>query len=404
MIISNKKNAAMSALRNQHVNGTRASTTSNKSNLNKSYELHSVSNNSSMSSTDNDCYRFCLSDYKANNFVETDLLETNIKEIEYTLFRLMDNEKEVAANRSQTRLASISNVKNKLYMGENSVRRTRIASVTKNRKNSSNNNSSLSPEVSSCSKENIDPAPNTFLDSSPYFSSPESKSNGNIYSYCDMTGYASNHVPSSILNSSYSAISINSVDHSSPRVYQNYDSFSNSPKLSPSPSIIKKKNLMNMQYYGESNFGNSDHYMSNNAIESSNVHVANKNLSYTYHSQDGLNQMNYNNKSESPFQSPNPNQSNGVDSFKSNNQTNNNNNNKKSVKMSVPSNKRQVLEEEFRKEKYPCNEKLQKLSNRLNMKYDEVQNYFKKRRREEKETNNKFTNLVKLLNNYLEQE
>lgn len=159
-----------------------------------------------------------------------------------------------------------------------------------------------------------------------------------------------------------------------------------------------------MQYYGESNFGNSDHYMSNNTIESSNVHVANKNLSYTYHSQDGLNQMNYNNKSESPFQSPNPNQSNGVDSFKSNNQTNNNNNNKKSVKMSVPSNKRQVLEEEFRKEKYPCNEKLQKLSNRLNMKYDEVQNYFKKRRREEKETNNKFTNLVKLLNNYLEQE
>ena len=76
---------------------------------------------------------------------------------------------------------------------------------------------------------------------------------------------------------------------------------------------------------------------------------------------------------------------------------------KKSVKMSVPSNKRQILEEEFRKEKYPCNEKLQKLCIRLNMKYDEVQNYFKKRRREEKETNNKFSNLVKLLNNYLEQ-
>jgi len=76
---------------------------------------------------------------------------------------------------------------------------------------------------------------------------------------------------------------------------------------------------------------------------------------------------------------------------------------KKSVKMSVPSNKRQILEEEFRKEKYPCNEKLQKLCSRLNMKYDEVQNYFKKRRREEKETNNKFSNLVKLLNNYLEQ-
>ena len=38
------------------------------------------------------------------------------------------------------------------------------------------------------------------------------------------------------------------------------------------------------------------------------------------------------------------------------------------------------------------------------MRYDEVQNYFKKRRREEKETNNKFSNLVKLLDNYLEQE
>ena len=62
------------------------------------------------------------------------------------------------------------------------------------------------------------------------------------------------------------------------------------------------------------------------------------------------------------------------------------------------------LEEEFRKEKYPCNEKLQKLSNRLNMKYEEVQRYFKKRRSEEKETNNKFSNLVKLLNNYLETE
>jgi len=79
-------------------------------------------------------------------------------------------------------------------------------------------------------------------------------------------------------------------------------------------------------------------------------------------------------------------------------------NNKKSVKMTVPSSKRQVLEEEFRKEKYPSNDKLQKLSVKLNMRYDEVQNYFKKRRREEKETNNKFSNLVTLLNNYLEQE
>lgn len=72
--------------------------------------------------------------------------------------------------------------------------------------------------------------------------------------------------------------------------------------------------------------------------------------------------------------------------------------------MTVPSSKRQVLEEEFRKEKYPSNDKLQKLSVKLNMRYDEVQNYFKKRRREEKETNNKFSNLVTLLNNYLEQE
>jgi hypothetical protein len=77
---------------------------------------------------------------------------------------------------------------------------------------------------------------------------------------------------------------------------------------------------------------------------------------------------------------------------------------RKSVKMTVPSNKRQVLEEEFRKEKYPSNEKLQKLSAKLNMRYDEVQNYFKKRRKEEKETNHKFSNLVKLLNNYLEED
>ena len=78
--------------------------------------------------------------------------------------------------------------------------------------------------------------------------------------------------------------------------------------------------------------------------------------------------------------------------------------NRKSVKLSVSSSKRQILEEEFRKEKYPSNEKLQKMSLKLNMRYDEVQNYFKKRRREEKETNHKFTNLVKLLDNYLEQE
>lgn len=131
--------------------------------------------------------------------------------------------------------------------------------------------------------------------------------------------------------------------------------------------------------------------------------------SYTnYNSQDGLNQANFCNspqysKNDLSFHSPNP--SGSIDNFKSNsNMTGNCNNGKKSVKMSVPSNKRQILEEEFRKEKYPCNEKLQKLSNRLNMKYEEVQRYFKKRRSEEKETNNKFSNLVKLLNNYLETE
>jgi hypothetical protein len=77
---------------------------------------------------------------------------------------------------------------------------------------------------------------------------------------------------------------------------------------------------------------------------------------------------------------------------------------RKSIKMSVPSNKRQILEEEFRKEKYPSSDKIQKLSAKLTMRYEEVQNYFKKRRKEEKETNHKFSNLVKLLNNYLEQE
>lgn len=136
-----------------------------------------------------------------------------------------------------------------------------------------------------------------------------------------------------------------------------------------------------------------------------------KNFNYNYRSQEGLNQNfcspQYS-KSDLSFQSPKP--SNSIDHFNKSNhnlsssQSSCGSNSKKSVKMSVPSNKRQILEEEFRKEKYPCNEKLQKLSNRLNMKYDEVQRYFKKRRTEEKETNNKFSNLVKLLNNYLEAE
>ena len=154
-----------------------------------------------------------------------------------------------------------------------------------------------------------------------------------------------------------------------------------------------------------SNYLGSHHDLSNKSKNFNNYS--------SYNSQECLNQNfcspQYN-KSDLSFHSPNPSNNNN-DSFKSIQNLNNNShggnsagNSKKSVKMSVPSNKRQILEEEFRKEKYPCNEKLQKLSNRLNMKYDEVQRYFKKRRTEEKETNNKFSNLVKLLNNYLETE
>lgn len=120
------------------------------------------------------------------------------------------------------------------------------------------------------SKENIDPNRNSlndslFLDTPPYFSSPgnltnliktyshssstfflpfpqiESKSNQNS-NYCDLNTLANNHLPHhSLLNNSYSAMSINSVDHSSPRVYQNYDSLLSSPKLSPSPTPYRKK-------------------------------------------------------------------------------------------------------------------------------------------------------------------
>jgi hypothetical protein len=116
-------------------------------------------------------------------------------------------------------------------------------------------------------------------------------------------------------------------------------------------------------------------------------------------------------QSNSSYASPIANYANfdqrGMHAMRNTNNNGNNRNNycfntRKSVKMTVPSNKRQVLEEEFRKEKYPSIEKLQKLSTKLNMRYDEVQNYFKKRRKEEKETNHKFSNLVKLLNNYLE--
>jgi len=444
----------MSLLKNQQINITsssrRRSSNSNKFNLNKSYENNSGSNNSSISSADSTPnnkfnsneydYKFCLNDYKSSNYIETDLLETNIKEIEFTLFRLMDNEKEAALNRNTNRLNSISNVKNKLYLGDTTTRRSRIASITKNRKNS-NNNSNYSPEINASfkngfnnttshnisidsfkqqqiqskyiSKENLDPNRNNlsdslFFDSSPYFSSPKSKYSSHGNNQCELNSI-SNNLPSSILNNSYSAVSINSIEHSSPRVYQKYDSF-HSPKLSPSPSLYKKRNLMNNQYYGEHNFNNTEQYL-NIQSENSNSNLYNssnniKNLTCNYNTPPESFNQNFtgNYKSDNSFQSPNQNSNDSIENFKLCNQTLNNQVNKKSVKMSVPSNKRQILEEEFRKEKYPCSEKLQKISNRLNMKYDEVQNYFKKRRREEKETNNKFSNLVKLLNNYLEQE
>lgn len=409
----------------------RRSSTSTKS---KPCYVQCVSNDTSLSSCESNSFR--------TNFLDSDLLETNIKEIEYTLLGLMDNE--AANTRSSQRLASISSMRNKLYSGENSGRRGRIASINKNRKTSISSN--MSPEsiqgiLSNSSshnisydsynqqvpyhqssryfsKENVDPNnrnslnDSLFLDTPPYFSSPESKSN-QTSNYCDLNTLVNNnnnnnnHLPThSLLNNSYSAMSINSVDHSSPRVYQNYDSLLNSPKLSPSPTPYRKKNgeilMVKTACYYENTFNNNDHSY--------------KNFNYNYRSQDGLNQNfcspQYT-KSDISFQSPKP--SNSIDHF---NKSSNHNLNssgqqqqqqqqsssKKSVKMSVPSNKRQILEEEFRKEKYPCNEKLQKLSNRLNMKYEEVQRYFKKRRTEEKETNNKFSNLVKLLNNYLEAE
>lgn len=423
----------------------RRSSNSNKSSLNRSYYIQSPSNNSSINSS-------CDSgNSNRASFIESDLLETNIKEIEYTLLGLMDNEA-AAANRNSQRLASISSVKNKLYSGESVGRRGRIASINKNRKTS---NSNVSPEGLhgilslsntqniSCDsfngtsqqgfvfptskylcKENADPSRQNepiFLDTPPYFSSPESKSN-QYNSYRDNISSLTNNqlaAHSQVLNSSYSALSINSIDHSSPRVYQNYDSLLNSPKLSPSPTPYRKKNgeiiMVKTPCFYENSFGNNNEsgYLGSHQDISKSKNFNNYN---NYHSQEGLNQNfcspQYK-KSDLSFHSPNPSNN---DSFKSSqNHLNSNshsgnisssggNNSKKSVKMSVPSNKRQILEEEFRKEKYPCNEKLQKLSNRLNMKYEEVQRYFKKRRTEEKETNNKFSNLVKLLNNYLETE
>lgn len=418
----------------------RRSSNSTKSNLNRFYYTQSPSNNSSSTCGS------VLNINNKSNFLESDLLETNIKEIEFTLLGLMDNE--AVASRNSQRLASISNAKTKLYSGEGTSRRGRIASVNKNRKNS-NTSANMSPESIqgilsnssshniSCDsynpnslfqtsryscKENADPNrhisnDSIFLDTPPYFSSPESKSN-QYNNYRELSSLSNNHLSThSMLNNSYSTMSINSVDHSSPRIYQNYDSLLNSPKLSPSPTPYRKKNgeiiMVKTPCYYENNFTNNEQGYLNNKHENN----KGKNFNYNYQSQEGLNRNfcspKYN-KSDFSFQSPNAN--NSIDSFKTNLNNNSNNHShsngsnssnsssKKSVKMSVPSNKRQILEEEFRKEKYPCNEKLQKLSNRLNMKYEEVQRYFKKRRTEEKETNNKFSNLVKLLNNYLEAE
>ena len=77
----------------------RRSSNSNKSSLNRTYYIQTPSNNSSISSCDS-------ATSKTTSFIESDLLETNIKEIEYTLLGLMDNE--AAANRNSQRLASIS--------------------------------------------------------------------------------------------------------------------------------------------------------------------------------------------------------------------------------------------------------------------------------------------------------
>lgn len=79
----------------------RRSSNSNKSSLNRSYYIQSPSNNSSINSSCDS------SSSNRASFIESDLLETNIKEIEYTLLGLMDNEA-AAANRNSQRLASIS--------------------------------------------------------------------------------------------------------------------------------------------------------------------------------------------------------------------------------------------------------------------------------------------------------
>lgn len=437
-------------------NRRRSSSSKVAANLNKSYYISQTpSNDSSISSCDSNSF-------KATSYVESDLLETNIKEIEYTLLGLMDNEA-AAASRNSQRLASISNVRNKLYSGESSGRRGRLGSINKNRKNSTNSNmnSEIFQDILSssgsdqnqqqlfqqtskaCNKENVNPAgpaatkhsnhnESIFLDTPPYFSSPESKSRHQYSSYRNVQpghnqiNHLNTHTP--MLNSSYpNNLSTNSlVDHSSPRIYPNYE-FLNSPKLSPSPTPYRKKNgeiiMVKTPCYYENSYNNlnSDQgsYMSGHvgdgSLKSSSKQHSNFNNYTNYPDAGNFCSPQQYNKSDMSFHSPitgnssmdcfnRSNPSLNIHSNTNNSGSSSNGSGKKSVKMSVPSNKRQILEEEFRKEKYPCNEKLQKLSNRLNMKYEEVQRYFKKRRTEEKETNNKFSNLVKLLNNYLETE
>lgn len=412
-------------------------TTKCNNNLNRSFctPMTPTSNDSSLSSSCD------VSLGKTTSFVDSDLLETNIKEIEYTLLGLMDNEAQAQANRNSQRLASISNVRNKLYSGESSGRRGRLGSINKNRKNSTNTSSNMTPEsiqdILSTSidyphnqnnhlfhqtkfnnKENqVDPKLNDslFLDTPPYFSSPESKSRSQYSSYQlrdlsiqQSSGSSSTHT---IINNQHNTpLLINAVDHSSPRCYPSYD-FLNSPKLSPSPTPYRKRNgdiiMVKTPCYYENNF-NEQNYLSGHIDGQS---KPNNQQNYNAYSNNQIMPGTIINKNINPyldqsFQSPPKSNSNMMDGFNKSNQNLNSSSNsgKKSVKMSVSSNKRQILEEEFRKEKYPCNEKVQKLSIRLNMKYEEVHRYFKKRRTEEKETNNKFSNLVKLLNNYLETE
>ncbi len=165
-------------------------------------------------------------------------------------------------------------VRNKLYSGESSGRRGRLGSIAKNRKNSTSSN--MSPEIfqdilsssgsnqtqqqllqqaiKTYNKENVNPAVTSqsnlnesiFLDTPPYFSSPESKSrhqysnyNGNVQTTLNQNNLLGTHT--SMLNNSYSTLSAHSViNHSSPRIYPSYE-FLNSPKLSPSPTPYRKK-------------------------------------------------------------------------------------------------------------------------------------------------------------------